>query len=572
MTATKASAKTPHKPGKDIVYLDVDDDITTVIDKIESSKDKIVALVLPKRFTTLQSIVNMRLLKRSADSAAKNIVLITSEAALLPLAGATGIHVAKNLQSKPEIPPSPVDLPQEKPKLPADPDAEIDAKDATLDYHRSIGELAAAGVVEEPDTISLEDADEPKATAVHPKKPARDKKLKVPNFERFRLLLGLGVLGVVALITFLIFALFIWPKATITLHAEATPLGAVFELTTSDKATALDEEKDIIPAVLKTSDLKSSQKVQATGQQNNGQKATGSVTFSAKRCPPNIGAPSAVPAGTGVTTGGLYFITQSSASFSFDGTDGTCNNWKSSSVAISAQSPGSKYNVSSATFSVTGRSDVSATGSASGGTDDIQTILSQADVDSAAKKITDEDRAKFVDSFKQSLDQEGFYVVEATLKAKDPSVNASPGVGQPASQADVTIVISYSALVIPKEELRKAVTNELNKQIDKNKQKIGTDDVLKAITVNIQSQKSPTEATLSINADTTAIAIIDEDSIKRQVGGKKSGEIQARLGELPGITKVDVHMSPFWVSKAPKKAGKITVKLQQVKTAEPSGS
>jgi hypothetical protein len=90
-TTTNAS-----KPGKDVIYLDVDDEITTIIDKVEGAKQKIVALVLPKRATMLQSIVNMRLLKRSATSAGKSVVLITSEHALMPLAGAAGIHVAKN--------------------------------------------------------------------------------------------------------------------------------------------------------------------------------------------------------------------------------------------------------------------------------------------------------------------------------------------------------------------------------------------------------------------------------------------------------------------------------------------
>src|SRR4051794_19842462 len=87
------------KPGKDVIYLDVDDEITAIIDKVELAKQKIVALVLPKRATMLQSIVNMRLLKRSAAAAGKSVVLITSEHALMPLAGAAGIHVAKNLQS-----------------------------------------------------------------------------------------------------------------------------------------------------------------------------------------------------------------------------------------------------------------------------------------------------------------------------------------------------------------------------------------------------------------------------------------------------------------------------------------
>src|SRR3982751_4813190 len=101
------SEKAPGKTSKDVIYIDVDDEITSIIDKVENSPHKVVALVLPKRAASLQSIVNMKLLKRSADTADKNAVLITSEQALMPLAGAAGLHVAKNLQSAPEIPAAP---------------------------------------------------------------------------------------------------------------------------------------------------------------------------------------------------------------------------------------------------------------------------------------------------------------------------------------------------------------------------------------------------------------------------------------------------------------------------------
>jgi len=70
--------------GKHTIYVDVDDEITAIIDKVKSAPDKIVALVLPKRATVLQSIVNMKLLKKSATASKKSLVLITSEAGLLP--------------------------------------------------------------------------------------------------------------------------------------------------------------------------------------------------------------------------------------------------------------------------------------------------------------------------------------------------------------------------------------------------------------------------------------------------------------------------------------------------------
>ena len=95
---------------KDTIYIDIDDEITSIIDKVQASKHKIVALVLPKRATTLQSIVNMRLLKRTGEETEKHIVLITSEASLLPLAGIVGMYVAKTLQTKPAIPAAPASM------------------------------------------------------------------------------------------------------------------------------------------------------------------------------------------------------------------------------------------------------------------------------------------------------------------------------------------------------------------------------------------------------------------------------------------------------------------------------
>jgi hypothetical protein len=80
--------------GKDVIYIDIDDEITAIIDKVRGSEQRIVALVLPKRANAFQSIVNMKLLKRTADNANKHLVLITNETGLLPLAGAVGIYVA----------------------------------------------------------------------------------------------------------------------------------------------------------------------------------------------------------------------------------------------------------------------------------------------------------------------------------------------------------------------------------------------------------------------------------------------------------------------------------------------
>ena len=574
------SAKIPPKPSKDVIYIDVDDEITSIIDKIENAEQKVVALVLPKRAASLQSIVNMKLLARSAKTAGKNPVLITSETALLPLAGAAGLHVAKNLQSKPEIPDAPAgaiqkpidDVPAEDVPEPGEGD-ELDEDElpGKIDYASTIGNLAAAHEAENPETIDLDDEDATDGPAPKAAKTPKDKKYKVPNFDRFRMLLGLGILGVIALIIFIIMAIFVLPKATITLKTTSEPVAANFNLTASAATTALDSKAGTIPAKLESSDQTGTQTVTATGSQNNGQKATGKVTLT--NCSSDDHAIT-VPAGTGISsTGGTTYITQESANLP-DST-ATCKSVSgltSQDVNVIAVAAGSKYNTGPTSFTVTKYPDVKASSSSaiSGGTDNIVTILSQSDVDGAKQKLTaGTTGSDFTKAFEQKLSDAGEYVLTSTMKAGDAVITATPAVGQPASTSSVTIKITYTVLTVKKTDLSQAIEDKLGDQIDKTKQKLNG-NFLNDANVSVQSQSSPSSAVLVVNENTTAVPIINIASVKKQAKGKKTGDIQAAIGNWPGVKSVDVKLSPFWVSKVPGKEGKIKVVLQEVKSSSNS--
>jgi hypothetical protein len=556
----KNSSSSPAKPSKDTIYIDVDDEITAVIDKVDASKHKIVALVLPKRASTFQSIVNMRLLKRSAENAGKNVVLITNESALLPLAGAAEIHVAKNLQSKPEIPSAPSKLPVTGPD-----EEELDSDEVSdkLDYNKPIGELAG----KDEESIDL-DNDDTSAVAAGSgfaaKKASKKKGLKIPNFDRFRMLLIFGGVGLVALIVFIIFAIFVLPKATVTISTKSTPVIADFTLAANDDASKYSEAEKLIPSELKKSDQTDSTQVKASGQKNLGNKATGSVAMTVQKCAPNIGLPSDVPAGTGVSTGGKTFITESKASFSLNGGSGSCVNYKSGDVNITAQNGGADYNVSSATFSVAGRSDASGTGTTSGGTDKNVTIVTQGDIDGAKSKITTEESDEFSKQFQQDLEDDSLYVLGSTFKISEPQLSADPAVGQEAESSVVQVKITYSVLVVKKSDLELAVKHALKGQFDEQKQELSDEDVLSNLSINVQNQKGG-NATLEIRKETTAIPIFDHDAIKEMAKGKKPSEIRTSLENYPGVENVDIKLSPIWVNKAPKKTGKIKIVVEQIK-------
>ncbi len=567
---------------KDTIYIDIDDEITGIIDKVKGSDGKLVALVLPKRASVFQSIVNMKLLKRAADDSKKHLVLITTEAGLLPLAGAAGVHVAKTLTSAPEIPSGPV--------LPAEAEETVseDLADSgeAVDPNQTVGELAGAGEAgvtstmgkDGVETLVLDDEDlAPEADGAGAKTfepPAKGKgkgkgkKLSVPDFERFRLLLIAGGLLLVLLIGIFIFLATALPKATISIKTDATNVDTNVGLALSTTATQLVPSSGVTPAKLASIPKVYTQQVPTTGQKNNGNKASGTVEMSAGACGSDI--PSDVPAGTGLSSNGQTYITQASASFTPVVNKGKCTFQSTSSTTIIAQNGGTSYNGANS-FTVAGRPGVTATAASaiSGGTDSIVQTVNQNDITNAKNKITAND-TELRQTLQSQLQKDGYYAIAATYQAGTPNISPSANVGDVASNVTVTESITYTMFGAHKEDLHTLLKNDIKGQIDTNKQAV-LDDGLDKATFNVDSI-SPTGAQVTMNTTATAGPDLDIAAIKQAAAGKKPGPVKDELGTNPDVTGVDVKLSPFWVSSIPKKTSRITVNIAKPTVTKSSDS
>lgn len=89
---------------KDTIYIEPENDITDILAKLKNSEQKVVALVPPKKAGVLRSAVNIKLIAKTARDNEKAAVLVTTDPALIKLAAAAKIPVAKTLQSRPEVP------------------------------------------------------------------------------------------------------------------------------------------------------------------------------------------------------------------------------------------------------------------------------------------------------------------------------------------------------------------------------------------------------------------------------------------------------------------------------------
>ncbi|MBM3256089.1 MAG: hypothetical protein FJZ04_01290 [Candidatus Moranbacteria bacterium] len=76
-------------------YIDVDDEITTVIGKLRQEKSEEIFLVVPKKALIAQSLVNLKLLSKEAEKLSKKIVFASPDANIRKIAQKAGLTVKK---------------------------------------------------------------------------------------------------------------------------------------------------------------------------------------------------------------------------------------------------------------------------------------------------------------------------------------------------------------------------------------------------------------------------------------------------------------------------------------------
>lgn len=561
---------------KEVIYVDVDDEITAIIEKVQASSGKIVALVLPKRAAVFQSVVNMKLLKRTADSSKKSLVLITSEKSLMPLAGAVGLHVANTLQSKPVVPSAP-SMGSDNP-VSVD-EIEVGEAEAVAPLPRTPGTTGVPKPVDEEETIEIDDEPEPKSAGKKTAAAAAgaagikkfNKKLKVPDFNKFRVKLIAGGAALLLLIIGFVLANSVLPTATVVISTNNAEIPTSLTINSSPNFSEVDAEAAEVPGAIKEFKKSEVQKAPATGQKDMGTKATGSVTLSLTNCSKEQVT---VPAGTTLSANNLNFVTESSVTMQSVKIGPNCRNddfkaVSTAKVSVAAEKAGEQYNIAAGKYTVSGFSNVSGAGEAmSGGTSKIVKVVSQKDIDDLKNKIVEAASSTAKDETKTLLESENYFAILDTFTAKDPVVTSNPGVDAEAAEVTVSVNLSFTMIGASRSGLDDVLKNELEKKINKDQQKI-LDNGLGSAGIRVLNKQTNGDASFELDVKATVGVEQNVDDIREAVKGKKKNEAESAVRSREGVVDVTVEYSPFWVSKVPGNPDKIKVEFDN-KTPESS--
>ncbi|MBN2307021.1 hypothetical protein JXD20_03475 [Candidatus Peregrinibacteria bacterium] len=83
---------------KKVVYIEIDEEVTAIYDRVKRAKQRDIYLVVPRKAILFQSVVNLRILKSKLEKDKKRLHLITTDRIGIHLAEQAGIPVYQNIE------------------------------------------------------------------------------------------------------------------------------------------------------------------------------------------------------------------------------------------------------------------------------------------------------------------------------------------------------------------------------------------------------------------------------------------------------------------------------------------
>lgn len=550
---------------KDVIYIEPEDDITDIINRIKSSKQKVVALVPPKKLGVMRSAVNIKLIAKTAKSGDKAAVIVTTDPSLIKMSAMSGLPVAKTLNSRPMLPSE--FTKKKKAEIEELEDNEI--VDGSEEETEVIDEKKAKPQKKE--DIKL-DSDEVEEDDEKDKKPRKSNKKpsklaqKIPNFDKYRKWVIIGGVGGVLLIILLIWAFGFAPAADILVNVKTNSenISENITLVTDKNAVDVTSGKFLLEQI--KYEEESSVEFEATGKANKGEKAKGTLVAIAKldETIPSV----TIPAGAAFTNDGKTYTATGSATLSMD--SGSCENahpikdgycQKSVSVSVDASEPGEKYNIDKKdgwSSSVAGVS-VYASTKMSGGTDRNVKVVSESDINDAKNQLGNNSEAK-EKLFSQIKDSD-VVKIESSYKADAQDPVSSPKKDEEIEEgkkAKLTAKTTYTIYVVDR-----AAIDEYIKAYETGK--IGEHDRIYSTGNPFFERFTDAENNTYTAKFKTTIKVgpeISESAILEKAKGKKVGEVRAIIKDIShNITDVTVNVSFPWVRSIPNDSNKVNVKL-----------
>jgi len=554
---------------RETIYLDNDEEITSVVDKLKKTDYSAIDLVIPKEALILQSVVNLKLLKKQAESLGKEITLVTQDKVGKKLAEQIGIPVV----GKPGETPKEVHMSEEDKEVVAAAAGAAAGAAVTAQASKKIkadeedlGESIEFKEEESPiEKTSEVVGDKPKDPDVSPiavpskeSKTSRAKKIK-------RVALVGGFVAVAAAIAAFIFL----PMAKININLAAEKKAIDFTFTADKSYTEVDTSSQTIPAQEITSELEKGYKYPATGKKDAGAKATGSVTvFNRSGSAKTINSGAKI-----VSSGGLAFVISGSNVNVPGATVGGGGDIVPGSVAgvpVTANANGDQYNLAAGSFSFADSTTyplqyATSSSAFTGGSSKQITVVSQSDVNTAkedAAKQVEQDLVRDVTEKSESNQR----IVDKAYKIEVISAEPTPAVNAEATEFELKVKAKITALAFKEEDITKLAESVLGDEIGPGKEIVEKESITAAAEF-IEGDFEKGTMKVKVSGEAYIASKIEDDKVKTEISGEKNDKALEYLNGLDGVEEAIIEKQfPAFYKRIPRIESNITLTKEILKS------
>jgi hypothetical protein len=562
-----------------VIYLDVDDEITSVASRIRGVDGGRVAVVVPPGSRIATSRINFRLLAREALAQGRRLAVVAPDGASRALAASAGLPVFGSVGEFESTAAS-----AEAPAVATAP-GPASAEEGTILIPPAAGEVAATngdgpvrtGVRELPREPGMPGDARPSAGGRPADVPVADRRISARAGRGRGIVLPLiAGLVVLALVVGAVAGYVLLPSATVVVTPRVEALGPVsFEVRADPSATSVDETGGVIPATRLSFDLTATDTFRATGARVEKEAATGSVRWT--NCDPT--ASYRIPAGAVVRTRtGIRFATTESvflpvAALRGGGPNVTVDR-QSNSTGIKAVDPGPDGNVDANAITVPPANyngnviRVTNPEPTSGGVSESFPKIAKKDVDGALaalrKKLSSELDAKLGEP--DSVPQ-GTTVFPDTAKLSTPEPDVDPNnlVGAEQDTFELTLTATATVVAVDEAPLDDVAAARMRSSI-----RAGHTLVEGSITSQVGKPDVNGETiTFPVEASAKQVATLDAQVLREAIRGRSVDDARA---VLESYGAVDITTWPGWVDSIPTLDQRLELRIEPAAGTAPAGS
>lgn len=542
-----------------VLYIETDEEITGVISRIKKEKAKHVVIVVPKGAIMIQSIVNLKMLKKHEKDLEKEITVVTTDKIGLHLASEIGFRALRSLDKMPADEKLVEEKGKERLSLKRDDNSE--SFDQTVkDIGYSNNKIQKQEEPDGPNIVFKKEAEssignKPKVASknIPDKKEELKKKPRKKISKTMKwLLVGFGFVSLTASI---LTVLFILPKAEIIVTPITEELREEVEI-----EVVLSDEHNSISGELIEISKKESKTVETTGTKNVGERATGTITVYNEW----DSNPQPLVTGTRFVSDGKIFKTKSDVNVPGTTVSGGNIVPGTANVNVEASEAGDVYNIGSATFTIPGlpaekqaKIYGKSSGPMSGGSTKSVKVVSGSDIDSAKTALNE----KMLTSAREDLQKEAGdkKMLEAAIKDEAAKEELSAQEGAETNELTVTSSKTYWVVVFLEEETKDEMEQKIGSTLEENFELVS--GRLDEIEYKVLDKSKENGMTLSVSVIAYTTEKLELDQAKEDIPGKNENEVRGYFNEKESVLETEVKYWPFWVSKVPLNRSRIYINI-----------